>query len=62
VVDTERQEIRLYGEALDLTVTEFRLLSLMGSRPERLYSWDRLLECLHDEGQAVSDRTADSHI
>lgn len=61
-VDAERQEIRLDGQTLDLTVTEFRLLSLMASRSGRVYSRDRLLDCLHDEGQSASDRTVDSHI
>jgi hypothetical protein len=39
-----------------------RLLSLMASRPGRVFSRDRLLDCLHDEGQSASDRAIDTHI
>ncbi len=62
VVDAERHAIRFNGHLLELTATEFRLLSLLSSRPGRVHSRDRLLDCLHDEGQAASDRTVDSHI
>ena len=61
-VDAERQEIRLHGQPLPLTATEFRLLSLLASRPGRVYSRDRLLDCLHENNLSVSDRTIDSHI
>jgi two-component system response regulator BaeR len=61
-VDMERQEIRCNGQLLDLTLTEYRLLGLLTSRPGKVFSRDRLLDCLQDEGQAASDRTVDSHI
>jgi len=45
-----------------LTSTEFRLLSCMISAPGRVFSRDRLLESLHDDGRVLTDRTVDSHI
>jgi two-component system response regulator BaeR len=47
---------------LDLTSTEFRLLSGLISAPGRVFTRDRLLECLHGDGRALTDRTVDSHI
>ena len=61
-VDDDRQEIHCNGHLLELTLTEYRLLSLLASRPGKVFSRDRLLDCLHDEGQSASDRTVDSHI
>ena len=61
-MEPEKQEVRYDGKPLDLTTTEFRILSLMASRPGRVYSRDRLLDCLHDEGQSASDRAVDTHI
>ncbi|MFM2006657.1 MAG: DNA-binding transcriptional regulator BaeR, partial [Pseudomonadota bacterium] len=49
-VDMDRQEIRCNGQLLDLTLTEYRLLGLLTSRPGKVFSRDRLLDCLHDEG------------
>ena len=61
-VDDDRQEIHCNGYLLELTLTEYRLLSLLASGPGKVFSRDRLLDCLHDEGQSASDRTVDSHI
>jgi two-component system response regulator BaeR len=62
VIDDERFEIRFRGQLLELTVTEFRLLSLLASKPGRVYSRDRLLDCLPDDSRGVTDRTVDSHV
>lgn len=61
-IDADRFEIRLAGQPLNLTGTEFRMLSLMAATPGRVYSRDRLLDCLHEDNLSVSDRTVDSHI
>lgn len=61
-IDADRFEIRLAGHPLNLTGTEFRMLSLMAATPGRVYSRDRLLDCLHEDNLSVSDRTVDSHI
>lgn len=61
-IDTERHSIRFNGRALDLTATEFRLLRLLAAKPGRVYSRNRLLDCLHDDSRAMTDRTVDSHI
>jgi len=61
-IDDDRLEIRFDGQLLDLTWTEFRLLGYMLSKPGRVFSRESLLECLYDDGRAVTDRAVDSHI
>jgi two-component system, OmpR family, response regulator BaeR len=61
-IDPERLTIRFYGQPLELTATEFRLLSRLAATPGRIYSRERLLDCLHDDSRSVTDRTVDSHI
>lgn len=50
------------GTVLDLTPVEFRMLSLLASAPGRVYSRDRLMEIIYEDGRVVSDRTVDSHV
>jgi two-component system response regulator BaeR len=47
---------------LDLTAAEIRLLGTLARHPGRVFSRDQLLEHLHDDGRAVTDRAIDSHI
>ncbi|WP_236102350.1 response regulator [Methylotetracoccus oryzae] len=61
-IDDERLEIRFDGQLLDLTWSEFRLLGYMLSNPGRVFSRERLLECLHGDSRSLTDRTVDSHI
>ena len=50
------------GAPLDLTPAEFRLLQVLAEHPGRVFSRDQLLNRLHDDGRAVTDRTVDSHV
>jgi two-component system, OmpR family, response regulator AdeR len=50
------------GDALDLTLTEFRLLAQLIGHPDTVFSRAELLEkCLSRESDAL-DRTVDSHL
>ena len=50
------------GQPLDLTPIEFRLLRTLAVQPGRVYSRAQLLELLHDDGRAVTERAVDSHV
>ncbi len=50
------------GSPLDLTPAEFRLLRVLAEQPGRVFSRDQLLDRLHEDGRAVTDRVVDSHI
>jgi two-component system, OmpR family, response regulator BaeR len=62
VVDEARLRATLHGKDLDLTQVEFRLLKTLSTTPGRVYSRDRLLDTLYDDGRVVTDRTVDSHV
>jgi two-component system response regulator AdeR len=50
------------GQALNLTLTEFRLLSFMARSPHKAFSRAELLDaCLPPDGEAI-ERTVDSHV
>ncbi len=50
------------GVPLELTPVEFRLLRTLAAAPGRVYARDALLDHLHDDGRAVTDRAVDSHV
>jgi two-component system response regulator AdeR len=50
------------GQTLNLTLTEFRLLSVMARSPHKAFSRAELLDaCLPPDGEAI-ERTVDSHV
>jgi two-component system response regulator BaeR len=62
VIDAEGHRATLAGQPLDLTPVELRLLAALAAQPGRVWSRDQLLDRLHDDQRALSDRTVDSHI
>jgi two-component system response regulator BaeR len=50
------------GQALDLTPLEFRLLCTLAQAPGRVLSRSQLIDRLHEDQRAISDRAIDSHI
>lgn len=61
-VDAEKMRVRYFGQTLNLTRYEFRLLCLLIRKPGRVYSRDELLSRAWDEPEASYDRTVDAHI
>ncbi|KPF44370.1 transcriptional regulator [beta proteobacterium AAP121] len=50
------------GEALELTPIEFRLLQTLATQPGRVYPRAQLLELLHGDARAATERAVDSHV
>jgi DNA-binding response OmpR family regulator len=50
------------GAALDLTRTEFDLLRVLLSAPERVFTRQQLIGSIFGAGYAVADRTIDAHV
>ena len=50
------------GRAMDLTPIEFRLLSTLSAQPGRVYPRSQLLELLHGDSRAATERAVDSHV
>jgi two-component system response regulator BaeR len=61
-LDEAGQQFIWKGARLNLTPLEYRLLSLMVSRPGRVFTRAELLDSLHHLFKDVSDRAIDSHI
>ena len=50
------------GQPINLTATEFAMLMLLSSQPNRVFNRDAIMDKAYDHHVFVSDRTIDSHI
>lgn len=62
VIDPERHEVRVSGEAATLTATEFKLLSMLVAKPGRVFTRQQIIENLHAGYAAVTDRSVDVQV
>jgi two-component system, OmpR family, response regulator BaeR len=62
LVDDSGMRITWRGQALQLTLLEFRMMRLLLSRPGRVFSRAQLLDAAHLDLRDVSDRAIDSHV
>lgn len=62
VIDMFRHEVKRRGELLDLTATEYKLLTSMAKNPGRVFTRGDLLEIAQGSLPTGYDRTIDSHI
>lgn len=61
-INLDKYEVRLDGEILDLTTTEFKILELLSERKGWVFSRNQLLNHLWGNEKIVIDRTIDVHI
>lgn len=61
-IDCAAFSASLDGLPLELTATEFRLLSFLAARPGRAFSRQQLMQKCIGEDVLVSDRTIDTHL
>lgn len=62
VFDVPRHRVEVDGEAVQLTPTEFRLLSMLASDPERVFSRDQIMHHLWESAFIGDPRNVDVHI
>ena len=62
VIDRSRRRVMLGGEPIQLTPTEYRLVSALASRPDEILSRDELAQLVWGYQDASSGRTIDVHI
>jgi two-component system alkaline phosphatase synthesis response regulator PhoP len=62
VIDTARHEVKMKGKPVDLTFTEFRVLSLLAGQPGRVFTRDQIVTAVHGESYPVTDRAVDVQI
>jgi two-component system response regulator BaeR len=61
-IDEQTYKATLHGTPLGLTPIEFRLLKALADAQGRVLSRDKLLDHVHADQRAVTDRAVDSHV
>ena len=61
-INPEQMRVYRNGQVLEIGPTEYRLLSLMISRPGRVWSRDQLMERVWEHDLEIDQRTVDVHI
>jgi two-component system response regulator BaeR len=61
-VDPDARRIRLHGQALELTPSEYAILAGMAQRPGQVFSRAQLLDLASQDNLEANDRAIDSHI
>lgn len=61
-IDVNKHEVTIKDEVVPLTLTEFKLLYQLASKPGRVFTRDQLLDAVSGSETFVSDRTVDVHI
>jgi DNA-binding response OmpR family regulator len=61
-ITPDRHEVRVDGNPVDLTATEFRLLYLLARKPGRVFTRQQIIDALHEGFAAVTDRSVDVQV
>ena len=61
-IDLYKHEVTIKNEHVQLTLTEFKLLHQLASKPGRVFTRDQLLDAVSGSETFVIDRTVDVHI
>jgi DNA-binding response OmpR family regulator len=61
-LDPLRHQVRVEGELVGLTPSEFRLLDLLAGEPERVFSRKEIMQHLWDSSYVGDQRACDIHI
>lgn len=62
VIHPDRYEVLIRGEPVDLTATEFKILTLMVRVPGRVFTRDQIVDAARGRDYPVTDRSVDVHI
>ena len=62
VIDMRAHEVTLQGRRLDLTPTEFRLLEILASHPNQVFTRMQLIDRVQGHAFEGYERTVDAHI
>jgi two-component system, OmpR family, alkaline phosphatase synthesis response regulator PhoP len=62
VIDTEKHQVFVKNQAIELTHTEFGILQALARRPGRVFSRYQIVDAIHGTEHVVSDRAVDVQI
>ncbi len=58
-IHIDRHEVLIQGDPVELTATEFRLFCLLARHPGRVYGRQQIVDAIHGQLVAVTDRSID---
>jgi len=61
-IDPDKHVVRIGGQPIDLTLTEYRLLEYLASRPGFVRTRDQIVSAVRGEGTVLSSRAIDVHV
>ncbi|MDH7493913.1 MAG: response regulator transcription factor [Candidatus Saccharicenans sp.] len=61
-INLEKHQVRIKGQPVELSLSEFKILELLTSRPGRVFTRDQILDHLWGQEKVVIPRTVDVHI
>ncbi|MFH2060568.1 MAG: response regulator transcription factor [Pseudomonadota bacterium] len=59
IIDQARHQVTIEGERLDLTVSEFDLLSFLADKKGWVFTRGQIVDVIHGENYAVTERSVD---
>ena len=62
VIDLNRHQVLTDDRAIDLTATEFKLITLFAKSPGRVFNRDILMDVIWEQEYYGIDRTVDTHV
>ncbi len=62
VIDSNAMQLKVRGEIVTTTATEFRLLDYLARHPGRVFSRDRLLDAVCGDARFVTPRSVDVYV
>jgi two-component system phosphate regulon response regulator PhoB len=62
VIHPGRHEVLVHGEAIELTYTEFKILNYLARRPGWVFTRYQIVDAVHGQDHAVTDRSVDVQI
>lgn len=61
-IDKSAHKVKVRGEEVILTNTEYKILNILATNPNKLFTREELLQCSSDEYYDKFDRVIDAHI
>lgn len=61
-INIDTREVKVYGKSVDLTNTEYKVLTTLAKSPKKIFTREELLEYALDEHYDKIDRVIDAHI
>ncbi|MBW2466407.1 MAG: response regulator transcription factor [Deltaproteobacteria bacterium] len=58
-INPKRHEVKVSGNQINFTSTEFRILRLLADRPGWVFTRDQIVAAVHNQEYVVSDRSVD---